>query len=77
MSSDDLLYEIRDELTVEQRIELTTRVPKDFEREFLDEKLAELGRKAYDLHRSGRLREEAEMRRRMEQVRQSLLKLFR
>jgi hypothetical protein len=77
MSGDELLDEISDELTVEQRIELTTRVPKDFEKEFLEERLTELGRKAYDLHRSGRLREEAEVRRRMEQVRHFLLKLYR
>ena len=75
MNGDDILNEISDELTVKQWIELTTRAPKDFEKEFLEEKLAELGRKAYDLHRSGSLQEEAEIRRRMEQVRQSLLTL--
>jgi len=75
MSNDELLDEINDALTVEQQIELTTRVPKDFERKFLEEKLAELGRKAYDLHRSGRPHEEAEIRRRMEQIRQALLRL--
>jgi hypothetical protein len=77
MSGDELLDEISDELTVEQQIEMTTRVPKEFEKKFLEEKLSELGRKAYDLHRSGRLQEEAEIRRRMEQIRQSLVKLSR
>jgi len=75
MGNNDLLDEISDELTAEQQIELTTRVPKEFERKFLEEKLAELGKKAYDLHRSGRLQEEAEMRRRMEQIRQALIRL--
>jgi len=75
MSNDDLLDEISDELTAEQQVELTTRVPKEFEKKFLEEKLSELGRKAYDLHRSGRLHEEAEIRRRMEQIRQALIRL--
>lgn len=75
MSSDDILEEIGDELTPEQRFELTTRVPKEFEKKFLEQKLAELGTKAYELHKSGRLHEEAEIRRRMEQIRQVLRRL--